>query len=342
MADAPPRPMTLAAQRFDRTVPLFNRYVHVEHVMAVHSPAGNPSVEGLVRGIWDAAEIPVARYTFLHDQGDEFTAIPVFPDRIFAQPYAYTTTESGINGPADLRGRTVMMPGYYYTASFWHRAILREEYGVEATEIEWLVQFPELDERMRHPDGVRVAVAPPGPPGDKRLLDGSIDALMTEAAPIFPPDQEHRIKRIFPGEDAGVRDWYRRTGYFPPVHVIAVRRSALEQWPGFGEALCRMYDASMAEAYRTLQNERLTSLPLMRAHLDETRKMFGDNPYPYGVEPNRAVLDKFLDLAHAEGFIRRRPAVEELFDGPSMEYRFTAAMANGSPPGGGAFPATNV
>ena len=103
MADTPPRPMTLAAQRFDRTVPLFDRRIHVENVMAVHASAGNPSVEGLMRGVWDAAEIPVARYVFVREQSDEFTAIPVFPDRIFVQPYAFTTTDSGINGPADLR-----------------------------------------------------------------------------------------------------------------------------------------------------------------------------------------------------------------------------------------------
>ena len=204
------------------------------------------------------------------------------------------------------------------------------------------MQFPELDERMRYPDGVSATVVPGPSPAAQRLLDGSVDALMTEMAPVFPPGQEHRIRRIFPGEDAGVRDYYRRTGYFPPVHVIAVRKSSLEAWPGFGEALCRMYDDSMAEAYRTLQNERMTTLPMMRAYLDETRELFGDSPWAYGLEPNRAVLDKFLDLAHGEGFISSRPGVEELFDPSSLGYRFTAAMAHGSPPGGGSFPATNI
>lgn len=342
MPDSPPRPMTLAAQRFDRTMPLFNRNIHVEHIMAVHTSAGNPSVEGLMRGIWDAAEIPVARYAFIHDQGDDFTAIPVFPDRIFVQPYAYTRTDTGIEGPADLKGRSVLMPGFYYTASFWHRAILKEDYGIDASDITWQVPGTELDERMRYPDGVQVTSIPRVASIAEPMLNGSVDVLMTEMAPAFSASESERIKRIYPGPDAGVRDYYRRTGFFPPVHVIAVRKSSLEQWPGFGAALCALYDASKAETYRVLQNERMTSLPMMRAYLDETREMFGADPWHYGLEANRAVLEKYLSLAHAEGFISRKPALEELFDEQALAYRFTAEMANGSTPGGGAFAATNL
>jgi 4,5-dihydroxyphthalate decarboxylase len=342
MPDTPPRPMSLAAQRFDRTVPMFNRNIRVENIQAVHTSAGSASVEGLMRGIWDAAEIPVARYAFVRDQGDDFTAIPVFPDRIFVQPYAYTRTDTGINDPADLRGRRVVVPGFYYTASFWHRAILKEEHGVDASEIEWQVPGTELDERMRYPDGVSVTTIPRVSSVAQPLLEGSADVLLTEMAPVFPSSEEPRIKRIYPGPDAGVRDYYTRTGFFPPVHVIVVRKASLEQWPGFGEALCRMYDESKAEAYRVLQNERMTSLPLMRAHLDESFEMFGDDPWAYGLEANRAVLEKYLDLAHAEGFIKSRPAVEELFDERSLGYRFTAKMEHGSSPGGGAFVATNI
>lgn len=338
----PRRPtMILGAQRFDRTAPLVAGNVPLGPVIAIHVPAGRPVVPGVLQGLFDAGEIPLARYVFVKDQGDPLTAVPVFPDRLFVQQYVYTRVDAGITALKDLRGRRVWVPGYFYTASFWHRAALLEE-GVAPEEVEWVIGAPELDERMRLPTGVRATVRPSANMGMDLLLEGVVDCVMHEATPVVPAGQEGRVRRLHADVHTLQREFYRRTGFFPIVHVIAVRQSALEAWPDFGLELCRLYDEAKGHAYRTLQNERMTSLPFMRAYLDETIDLFGEDPWAYGLERNVQELETFLDYAHHQGLTRRRLGVEELFDPRSLTYTFKARMQRGAPPISGAFPSSSV
>ena len=89
---------------------------------------------GVLKGYFDAAEIPLARLAFVVDQGDPVKGVPVFPDRLFVQQYVYVRTDSDIRTLADLKGKKVHVPGYFITASFWHRALLKEA-GVDPNEV---------------------------------------------------------------------------------------------------------------------------------------------------------------------------------------------------------------
>ena len=119
------KPITLAIQRFDRTAPLEGGMLSPRDVTVLFVPP-RVSVEGILTGDFDAAEMPLAHYTFLKDIGDPYTAIPVFTDRLFIQQYVYTRPDTGITSPGQLRGRRVLVPMYYMTASLWHRAMLEE------------------------------------------------------------------------------------------------------------------------------------------------------------------------------------------------------------------------
>jgi 4,5-dihydroxyphthalate decarboxylase len=331
--------MKLASQRFDRSAPLFARTVAMPGIQTIHVPPGSPGVEGVQQpGFFDAAEMPLARYVFLKDQGDALSAVPVFPDRLMVHQYVYTRTDSGIESMADLRGKRVLLTGYWVTASFWHRTILEEEYGVPMSEVHWHVTGPELDPRQTYPPGVEVTVAPGPFQGMEVLLDGRVDALMSESTPPIPLDQRHLVKRVIPDAQAVQREWYRRTGFNPIVHLVVVRKDALERWPDFGYELCSAYDEAMRQTYLALQNERFTSLPFMRAYLDDAMEIGGDNPWPYGVERNRAEIERFLTMAHEQGMTRRRVGFDELFDARSLDYAFTARLEPGSTTDGGSVP----
>lgn len=325
------RVMTLGIQRFDRTAALHTRRVVIPDVFVMNVPPGT-SVDGVIRGVFDGAEMPLARYAFLRDRGEPYTAIPVFPDRLMVHQYIYTRPDTGIHSPADLRGRRVFMPSYYITLSLWHRGILKDEYGIEPREIEWHVASPEVDERMAIPEGIKV-VRSPGPRlGAERLLDGTVDCLMTEATPPIPDEARHSFTRVFQDVHAVQRQWYRDTGFHPIVHLIVVRQQSVQERPGLLEQLCQAFDEAKAAAYAELQNERTTSLPLMRNYLDEAVELFGDDPWSYGFERNYAELDRMLAYSHDQGLTQRRLSPEDLFDPPMRTLPFQARLPSGATP----------
>ena len=322
--------VTLAMQRFDRSAPLLDRLVRMENVMVMEVP-GTVGWKGVIDGVFDAVEMPIGGYMLRLEQGYPLTAVPVFPDRVFVQQYVYVRRDSDIKSLADLRGRRVALAQYNMAASFWHRGILKEDYGIAPEEIEWHTSSPEAWESTL-PPGVSVTMKPGSFIGLGLLLDGTADCLMTEGTPMTTAEERKQFRRLHDDVAGLQRDFYRRTGSHVITHLIVVRKDALEKRPELGEVLCRAYDEAKAQIYRTLQNERQVSLPLMRTYLDETVELFGDDPWPYGLEANRGALEKFLFYAHDQGLTNRQYSAEEIFDRRSLSYEFTARMAEGSFP----------
>jgi len=328
------RTITVAIQTFDRTAALHNRTVEIDNVLVLYVLPGT-GVAGVLNGTFDVAEMPLAHYAFLRSIGAPFTAVPVFPDRLFLQQYVYTRPDTGIRSLQDLRGRRVLVPMYYMTASFWHRGTLKDDYGILPREIEWHTTSPERDSRMRLPEGVQVVLSRGPHLGLERLLDGTTDCLMTEGTPVVPPAQRHNVVRVHTNVQDLQRDYFRRTGFHPIVHVIVVRQEAVTERPSLIEELCEAFDRAKQSAYYLLQNERTTGLPLMRTYLDETVDLFGDDPWPYGVEArNRAELDQFLVYAHDQGLTERRLDADDLFEPPARNFEFRATMFPDIHPGG--------
>ena len=237
-----PRAANVAVLRFDRTAALVDGRVRRENVTFMNTPGGPAGPNGVLSGAFDAADVPLVQYVRWKAIERPLTAIPVFSDRLFQRPYIYTRPDTGIRTLADLRGRRVMCaPSYFGTPSFWHRAILKEEYGIEPTEIEWHSALP-LRSDMRYPDGVRVTHTPASYLGIERLLDGTVDCLMTARTAMVSPDERGRVVRVL--DDAHERDGeaVRRTGFFPILHVIVVRRDAIEKRPHFASELCGAFD----------------------------------------------------------------------------------------------------
>jgi 4,5-dihydroxyphthalate decarboxylase len=323
--------MVFAAQRFDRSAALIAGRVRLDNVLVVGVPGGRTAVEGLLSGAFDAAEVPLARYVFWRDQGTAISAIPVFTDRLFSYPYVYTRPDTGINSLAELRGRRVVIsPGYFSTPAFWHRAILKEEYGIRPQEIHWYTTGSDGEAATRIPSDVQVTVTPGSLLGVERLLDGTGDCLMTARTAEVPTDERHRVQRLLPDAHARQRQRYRETGCFPILHVVGIRNDALAKRPGLATELCRACDLSKGYAYHALQDERMTALPFMREFLDETVARCGDDPWPYGLERNRAELETFLGHAYDQGLTRRRLEADELFDQQAASYQFKARMIAGS------------
>ncbi len=321
--------MNLAGLWFDRTAAIVDGRIRMANVNVVKVPGGKVTIQGLLNGAFDAAEVPFARYVLWKHQGARLRAAPVFTDRLFVHEYIYTRDDTGITSLDDLRGRRVVCaPSYFATPSFWHRAVLKEECGIEPHEIEWHSPAAE-PEGARLPEGVSVTHSPTSILGLDRLLDGTADALMTARTPLVPRDERHRVRRVLADANERQRAWHRKTGFFPILHVIAIREEALAARPSFGEEICRAYDEAKAYVYRVLQDERMTGLPFMRGYVDDAVAIGGDDPWPYGVVRNRAELERFLELVHEDGLTERRVGVDDLFDERAAAYEFEARMTPG-------------
>lgn len=309
----------------------------MDNILVINASGGSTKALGLRHGAFDAAEVPFVRYVFWKSRGEPLSAIPVFPDRFFQFQYIYTRPDTGITSLADLRGRRVMAaPGYFSTPQFWYRGILKEECGILPHEIEWYTLNLGTDEGMRIPDNVRITKTQASSIlGLEPLLDGTVDCLMTARTALVPPNHQGRVTRVFGDAYARQREWYRRKGYFPILHVVAVRNNSLARRPSLGEELCHAFDLAKERTYRSLQDERMTLLPFMRGFLDDTLELCGDDPWPYGLERNRAELDQFLEYAHDQGLTPRRLSVEDLsFDERATGYQFKARMVPGCILGG--------
>ncbi len=318
------QPSPVGVQRFDRTAALIDGNVNVPNVNVIQVP-NRTCLEGLQSGVFSAAEFQMARFVFCRSQGDPLVAVPVFIDRLFLQRYIYVRADDPISSLKELRGRRVVLPGYFITASFWHRFFLREA-GVKPEEIEWLAMGAERDPRMKTPDGVKITVVPSKSNGLDLLLSGQADCIMHESTLIPLPADRGRIRRLLPNILEVESEWFRRTRILPTLHLLVVREEVLKRWPDFGIDLCHAFDLAKQEMYSWLQSERTTGVPFARDAIDWSLEVCGDDPWPYGVEKNANELNQYLDLAFADGFTTRRLTVEELFDPRALEYQFESRM----------------
>jgi 4,5-dihydroxyphthalate decarboxylase len=156
---------------------------------------------------------------------------------------------------------------------------------------------------------------------DERLARGDVDALMTARLPRHFVAGDGRVRRLFKDHRRVEASYFARTGIFPPMHVIVVRRELYEAEPWIGPSLFSSFVAAkrlgLANAYEIDVSRH--SLAWWVSYLEEERRLLGDDPWTYGVEPNRHTVETFVGYCHSQGLISRRLAIEEIFPDNLLE-----------------------
>jgi 4,5-dihydroxyphthalate decarboxylase len=264
-------------------------------------------------GEFDVAELSLAVYCALVSQGrDDFVAIPAFPARSFRHSAIYVRAGGPVREPADLRGRTVGVPVWAQTAGVWARGLLVHEYGLELAEIAWRREREEPAE-VDLPPGIVVEPAERGL--DELLLDGEVDAVICARPPASFVQENPAVRRLFDDVEAVEAEYYERTGIFPIMHVVALRREVHDEHPGLAAQLLAAFEDAKCRSLARALEGTIPSYPLPWAasHARAARALFGDDFWPYGVDANRTTLETFLAYAFEQGVCRRPLAVEELF-----------------------------
>jgi 4,5-dihydroxyphthalate decarboxylase len=277
---------------------------------------------------WDVSELSFGKYAALISQGDaSLTAIPVFPSRIFRHSSIYVRRDGPVRGPEDLAGKRIGLPEWAQTAAVYSRGLLAHQYGIDLAGIDWIqagVNEPGRVEKvaLNLPSGLRLTPAPTKSLS-RMLVDGEVDAVLSAHAPQCFEDGHPNVTRLF--EDAMTVEaaYYRATGIFPIMHVVALKRALVEAQPWIAMSLLKAFEeAKRRSVARALEvTAPRFPIPWCYEHARRAQELFGEDHWPYGVDRNRTTLEAFLQYAHEQGVCHRRLAPEDLFP-PQVLSRF--------------------
>ncbi|HMA71039.1 MAG TPA: hypothetical protein VKP67_06060 [Xanthobacteraceae bacterium] len=262
---------------------------------------------------FDAAEISCSSYLVARDHELPVDAIPVFPHRRFRHGFIFINTTKGIRVPGDLAGRRIGVKQFQATAIVWMRGTLQHEYGVPLNSIEWLCDLDETIEFVPRAD-FKIERVPADASIEQMLADGEIDALLHPdlIRPLI--DKDPRVGRLFPDYRREELAFYQRTGIFPIMHVLGIKRHVVEKHPWVAINLFHAFDKSKDLAMKRLANPRIVPLAFYREAWEEQEKFMGPDPWEYGLtDKNRHTLQTLVAYAYEQGLIRRKLTLDELF-----------------------------
>jgi hypothetical protein len=322
--------IALATGVYDRTRAFADGSVKIDGVNITHTGEfpGDYFPKIFEDGAFDAAEMALTLYVATLDQENPpFVAIPAFPVRFFRHSALYINRDSGIRVPSDLNGRRVgEMLFYGHDAGIWMKGILADEFGVDHKTMHHFIggahqampawNWVPHDLALR--GDVRVEAI-----GDQRNLGdmleaGELDAVFTALAPPSFGKPGSRIERLFPNFEAIERDYYKRTGIFPIMHTVVIRREIYETNRWLARALFEAFVAAKAAAEMPYVRgatfmHTAFMMPWMTSLYEENRVLLGNDWWPYGMTVNRKPIDTFLRYHHAQGLSKRRYTADEIF-----------------------------
>jgi 4,5-dihydroxyphthalate decarboxylase len=321
--------LTLACWDYDRTRALREARVQPEGIdlNCLSLPVEETFFRMLRHQEFDVAEMSLSSYVMsLFQPEPPFIAIPAFPSRLFRHSCIYVHAGSGIREPGDLVGKRVGNPEYQMTAAVWIRGILADEYSVPVRSVVYLTGGEEEPGRSEKlpldlPPEIRVERIGPGQTLSSMLARGEIDALYTARTPSCFRSGDGHVTRLFEDFATVERSYFRRSGIFPIMHTVVVRRGVYERDRWVAQSLYKAFCAAQQETYADLSQTAAlkTMLPWLVAHVEETRREMGDDFWPYGVERNRPALATFLRYSYEQGLAKRLLEPERLFAPETLE-----------------------
>jgi 4,5-dihydroxyphthalate decarboxylase len=321
--------LSVAIGPYDRMRPLVDGEVQIDAVDP-HFMLLEPEeifFRAMRQEAFDICELSLSSYSLRVARGDcPYVAIPVFPSRAFRHTCIVVRKDRGIDKPADLRGKRIGLPEWQLTANVWARAILAEDYGVQARDITWVRGGYETPGRIEKlavslPPGVVIENAPEGATISGMLAAGQLDGVMGPRAPSCFERGDPAIRWLFEDPTAEAIAWFNKTRIFPVMHVLGIRKSLVQANPWLPIAVMKAFSASKAIALARLTDTSATkvTLPFVEENLRRARQLMGEDFFSYGLDANRHVFDYFLRHHHEQGLSTRLLTPEELFHPSTLE-----------------------
>ncbi len=318
--------LSMALSHYDRHIPLFDGSVRAEGVdlKVLEVGQSHPLKHGqdrhermLQKREFDICELSLSSYLIAKSRGMPFTAVPVFPRRLFSLSQMWVNKNAGIDAPRDLIGRKVGLSTFQTTLSVLAKGDLQTEYNVPWRKIDWYISKEEAVP-IKPIEGVKMQLLKPGQKIGAMLDSGEIDALMVP----HPPEEALRgggnIRRLFSDPKGEETKYFRKNGFYPIMHVVAFKDEVMAENPWIGSSIVEAFDKAKEVCMNYYDDPNWSRFVWGRHLFEEERAAFGDDPWPHGIDKNRANLDRFIGYSLDQGLMEKKLAVEELFAAGSL------------------------
>ena len=318
--------LTIACGEYDRTIALQSGAV-VPKGINLNFLAMNLPSELFRRQArtaqFDVSEFSLSTHSLLRAQGDQrFVGLPVFLSRKFRHSEVFINAGAGIREAKDLAGKRVGVMEYQQTANVWIRGFLQHDYGVGADQMEWYFggynePDPNYTERvpLSLPSRIRTVTIPPDKSLNQMLDRGEIDAIIAPNSPMAFRQGSPNTVRLFPDYQERDVAYYQRTGIFPIMHLVVMKREIYEAAPWAAVSLYNSFVEAKKLGIERLRHEGslFCTLPWIMSHLEEAERLLGADPFRYGFEECRDELETFVQYSCEQGLMSEPVPVEELF-----------------------------
>lgn len=315
--------LSIACRPYDRVAALMDGTVRVEGCTTsiLPLPAEEIFSRAYARGEFDVTELSMSSHLItVEKQISPYVGIPVFISRMFRHQAIYVRSDCDIAAPAHLRGKVLGVPEYQMTAALWVRGMLSDVYGVRAQDVRWRtggLQRPGRAEKFGMTFGPPFDVQPIASDQtlDALLARGELDGIVTARPPSCFLKATAPVRRLFPDFAAEEQAYFRRTGLFPIMHLIGIRRDVYERHPWLASSLFKAFNSAKAACFAAIEDDNALqiSLPWSLQHFADTQALMGANYWPYGVAGNRAALDALIRYSREQGLTSRLSEPSELF-----------------------------
>jgi 4,5-dihydroxyphthalate decarboxylase len=319
--------LTMAVSHYDRHLPLLDGSLDSDRpelqVLIVGQSAplkhGQDRHERMLqKAEFDICELSLSSYLIAKSRSMPFTAIPVFPRRLFSQSQMWVNANAGINSPQELVGKKVGLSTFQTTLSVLAKGDLQSEYNVPWRRMHWIVSKKEAVS-VKPQEGVHIELMAAGKKMGAMLEKGEIDALIVP----HPPQEALRgggaIRRLFADPKDEEARYFRKNGFYPIMHVIAFKDEVLAKHPWLATSVMEAFDKAKEVCLHYYDDPNWSRFVWGRHLFEEERSVFGDDPWPHGIKKNRDNLERFMGYSIDQGLMERELEVEELFAAATLD-----------------------
>lgn len=262
---------------------------------------------------FDASEMSLSEYICRYAAGErDLVAIPVFPSRVFRHNCIAINIHI-IKKPSDLNGKRIGVQLYTMTAAVWIRGLLQDA-GVDLSTVTWVegaLEKPVVHGKVKpkpllRPINLETNNNNPSKSISQLLEDSELAATIGAEPPcisIVP-----HIQCLFPDPLAAEQEYYKKTGIFPIMHTVAIKKEIVDRYPFVPRSLYHALNESKDKALRKLRvaGAPRYAIPFLPSHLDHVDNLFGDDLWPYGIESHRKTLEAAVSFLYEQGMIDRK------------------------------------